>query len=161
MVLLYPKLDQWHVPLVVRPDHLRHHGGQIALPGGAREPGESLEKTALRELEEELGVDPQSVELLGPLTPIYVPVSAFQVHPWVGCLRTTPAYQPNPAEVNELLETPVAPILNLSTFNCEQREIRGVSSEVPYFEVHSHKAWGATCIVLGELAIACSGLKAE
>jgi 8-oxo-dGTP pyrophosphatase MutT (NUDIX family) len=159
IALLYPRNDQWHLPLLVRTNHLKYHGGQVALPGGAHEPHETLWDTALRELHEELGIPPTSVQLLGSLTPFFVPVSAFQVHPWVGFTSGTPAFQPSPAEVEQLLETPAAPILNLSTLRNERREIRGQSSEVPYFSIGPHKVWGATCIVLGELATLCSELE--
>jgi 8-oxo-dGTP pyrophosphatase MutT (NUDIX family) len=153
LVLLYPRGGELYLPLVVRPGRLRHHGGQVALPGGAHEPGESLSDTALRELEEELGVPKAGVELMGRLSPFFVPVSGFQVHPWVGWTPDTPSFRTDPAEVEELLETPAVPILDLSTFGREWREIRGEQSEVPYFAVGQHKVWGATCIVLGELAL--------
>jgi 8-oxo-dGTP pyrophosphatase MutT (NUDIX family) len=158
-VLLYPRDNEWHLPLVVRTNHSTHHAGQVALPGGAHDLDESLAVTALRELHEEIGVPPTSVELLGRLSSFYVPVSGFQVHPWLGWTPTTPSFHPNPAEVQELLETPVRPILNLSTLACESREIRGQKSEVPYFNVGEHKVWGATCIVLGELAALCKGCR--
>jgi 8-oxo-dGTP pyrophosphatase MutT (NUDIX family) len=157
-VLLYPRDNEWHLPLVVRTNHSKHHRGQVALPGGARDPGENLAETALRELEEELGVSPQHVQLLGRLSSFYVPVSGFQVHPWLGWTATTPAFRPNPTEVEELLEMPAAPILNLSTLGCDSRDVRGQSSEVPYFSVGKYKVWGATCIVLGELATLCYDL---
>src|SRR5262249_482862 len=83
IVLLYPREDAWHVPLVLRPTHLKHHQGQVALPGGACEPGETLDRTALRELEEELGADSSEVQILGSLVPFFVPVSRFLVHSWV------------------------------------------------------------------------------
>jgi 8-oxo-dGTP pyrophosphatase MutT (NUDIX family) len=161
IVALYRRDNTWHLPLVVRPTHMKHHSGQVALPGGAREPDETLAHTALRELDEELGIPATSIQLLGPLSPFYVPASGFQVHPWVGWIAEEPAFRPNPSEVQELLEIPAGPILNLSTLGSETREINDIVSEVPYFALGAHKAWGATCIVLGELAMVCKGLDAS
>src|SRR5262245_19013618 len=106
IVLLYPRDAQWDIPLLVRTSDLKHHRRQIALPGGAEEPGESPAETALRELEEELGVARSSVEVLGQLSKVYVPISGFEVHPCVGWTQHTPSFRPNRAEVAELLETP-------------------------------------------------------
>ena len=159
IVLLYPDRDEWMFPLALRPSHMKHHQGQVALPGGACDPGESLEETARRELHEELGVT-EGVELLGPLTPFFVPASRFVVHPWVGWSRQRPLFQPNVNEVEELLEARLQPILNFSNLAVEWRELAGQRVEVPYFAVGQHKVWGATCIVLGELATICAGLSA-
>jgi 8-oxo-dGTP pyrophosphatase MutT (NUDIX family) len=157
IALLYQRGDEWHVPLVLRTDLSTHHRGQVAFPGGAREPNERLQDTALRELNEEIGVPPSSVEILGQLTTFYVPVSRYQVHPWLGWAPVPPVFRPNPMEVAAILETPLRPILDLSNLACESREISGELSEIPYFTVEGHKVWGASCIVLGELAILCAG----
>jgi 8-oxo-dGTP pyrophosphatase MutT (NUDIX family) len=158
MVLLYRDWDEWKFPLVLRPNHLRHHQGQIALPGGANDPGESLQETALRELNEELGIAPNAVEIVGKLTPFYVPASRFIVHPWVGWAAQPLHFQPNPDEVADLLETHLRSILDPSDLAIEHRELAGQQVAVPYFSVGPHKVWGATCIVLGELAMLCEGL---
>lgn len=161
MVLLYPRLGQWHLPLVLRSDRTTHHRGQIALPGGAIDANETAPRAALRELQEEIGVPPHSVELIGPLSPFFIPVSRYHVHPWIGYTRTEPEFRLNPFEVDALIETPLVSILSLSTFACEQRDISGVATEVPFFAIDSHKVWGATCIVLGELAMVGEDLRFE
>src|SRR3954469_6491125 len=79
LLLLYPRDGAWHVPLTVRGSRLRKHTGQISLPGGAVDPGESFETTALREAAEELGVVPASVRVLGRLTPLHIPVSGYML----------------------------------------------------------------------------------
>ena len=159
MVLLYRGRDEWKFPLILRPTHLKHHQGQVALPGGACDAGETVQETALRELHEELGVAATEVEVLGALTSFFVPASRFIVHPWVGWTPQPPNFQPNPNEVEELLEVRLSPILDLSALATEHRELAGQQVEVPYFTVGPHKVWGATCIVLGELAVICDGLE--
>jgi len=158
MVLLYWDRGEWKFPLVLRPTHLKHHHGQVALPGGACDPGERSHETALRELNEELGVATSEVEILGALSSFFIPVSRFIVFPWVGWTERRPTFRPSPNEVEELLEARLTPILDLSTLATETRELAGQQVEVPYFTVGPHKVWGATCIVLGELATVCEGL---
>ena len=89
MLLLYRHGNRWHLPLTERPAALLHHGGQISLPGGAIDPGESPADAALRELREELGVDGQ-IELLGQLADCYVFASDFRVTPWLAVAHFAP-----------------------------------------------------------------------
>ena len=91
LLLLYPREHDIAVPLTVRASHLPRHAGQISLPGGAADPGETLAETALREASEEIGVDPAAVRILGELTPVHVVVSGFTLHPIVGVTDTAPA----------------------------------------------------------------------
>src|SRR3990172_5047359 len=85
MILLYPRGENLDFFLTRRTETVETHKGQISLPGGAQEPGESLQETALREASEELGVDVKCVEILGePLSPVYIPVSGFRATPFVG-----------------------------------------------------------------------------
>src|SRR5687767_14552875 len=84
LLMLYPHDGGVAVPLTVRASGLTRHAGQISLPGGATDPGETLAQAALREASEEIGVDPSSVRVLGELTPVHVLVSGFTLHPVVG-----------------------------------------------------------------------------
>jgi 8-oxo-dGTP pyrophosphatase MutT (NUDIX family) len=88
LLLIYPHEDVWHVPLTVRGSGLRHHTGQVSLPGGRLDAGESIEQAALREAHEEVGVRPSEVEVLGRLTSLPVFVSGHMLHPVVGTIRT-------------------------------------------------------------------------
>ena len=156
LVLIYPHDGVLHLPLTVRGGGLRHHTGQVSLPGGAVDAGESIEAAALREAAEEVGIDPSAVEALGRLTPLHIPVSGFLLHPVVGVTASRPAFQPHAWEVARLLEVPVARFLDPATVRRETRTLHrsGVSHdvEVPYFDVDGEKVWGATAMVLAELS---------
>ena len=104
LLLLYPHESGAAIALTVRASGLAHHPGQISLPGGATDPGETLVQAALREAAEEIGVDPASVRVLGELTPVHVLVSGFTLHPIVGVTDRRPDFLAAPGEVEEILE---------------------------------------------------------
>lgn len=151
LVLLYPHGGQWHLPLTLRPGHLADHGGQISLPGGALEPGETSRQAAIREFHEELGAEKEEFELLGQLSPLYVRASNFLVTPWVGAAAGRPRLAPNPAEVEELLEVPLPHLFEEANFATHRRYHQGRPYTAPHFVWQSHRIWGATCLILGEL----------
>ena len=154
LVLLYPHQGALTLVLTRRSDHLAAHSGQVSFPGGLCEPDDaSLAATALRETREELGLEPGRLELLGPLTPLEIPVSGYRIHPWVAHAATRPSFRPDPVEVAELIEVPLAHLLDPATCALETWTIRGQEVEVPFFRVGSHKVWGATAMVLSELVV--------
>jgi len=150
LVLLYPHQGRWHLPLTLRPAHLAEHAGQVSLPGGALEPGETAAEAALREFHEELGAREQPIELLGRLSPIYVEVSNFHVEPWVGLSDRRPDMTPCPFEVESLLEVPLDGLVDPANFVCGEPGPQG-SGQCPHFLWHGYRIWGATCMILGEL----------
>ena len=152
LVLLYMDAGAWHVPLTLRPMDLADHAGQISLPGGTVEPGERSELAAVRELEEELGVDARSIELLGELSPIYLFRSNYSITPWLAVTRSRPHWQPNPAEVAALVELPLAVLLDPQTTGVEVWRDQGIAFEVPALRYQGHTIWGATAMILAELA---------
>jgi len=151
LVLLYPSEGKWHVPLTLRPDHMIEHGGQISLPGGTIEPGETGGEAAIREFHEELGAADARIELLGRLSPLYVQGSNYQITPWVGVADCRPSMVPFPGEVEALLEIPLPHFLDPANLDAGQREYRGQTYRAPHFLWRSHRIWGATCMILGEL----------
>lgn len=155
LVLLLPQHQDLAVVLTVRRDHLPDHAGQISFPGGQREPDESLATTALREAEEEIALPPPDVDLLGRLTPLYIPPSNFCVHPFVGRASSAPALRPADREVRQVLRVPLSHLLAPATRKTETRRLNGSDVAVPYYDVDGHAVWGATAMMLAEfLAVA-------
>jgi 8-oxo-dGTP pyrophosphatase MutT (NUDIX family) len=150
LILLYPAGDSVAVPLTVRASGLPRHAGQISLPGGATDPGETLTEAALREASEEIAVDIASVRVLGELTPVHVLVSGFTLHPIVGITDRRPDFRAAPGEVEEILEVPLDDLRDASRIRQGTRIREGVAVEYPYFDLHGHQVWGATAMVLGE-----------
>jgi 8-oxo-dGTP pyrophosphatase MutT (NUDIX family) len=151
LALVYPHEGQWHLPLTVRRADMATHAGQISLPGGMIEAGETGPQAAFRELEEELGVPAGNVELLGPLTPLYVFVTEFFVVPWVAVANTRPDWRPNRDEVAELLEVPLALVCDPSHHRRHSRRQYGVDFTAPHIQSGRHRIWGATAMILSEL----------
>ena len=151
LILLYSGKDDLHFFLTRRADTVELHKGQISLPGGAQEPGESLAQTALREAREELGIPSAAIEMLGDaLTPLYIPVSGFRATPFVAFTPTRPDARAEPGEVVEIIEPSLAGIVDEKNIFEEAWEIRGYPAIVPYFAIDGHKVWGATAAILSE-----------
>jgi len=154
LLLLYPHDDHWHLPLIVRGSGLRTHTGQVALPGGSVDPGESIVDAALREASEEIGVPPHTVTVVGELTPLFIPVSGYLLHPVVGLAAARPDFRLDAWEVAHLLEVPLATLQDPAIVRHEQRtrntDEGTVVLEIPFFDVAGQKVWGATAMVLAE-----------
>jgi 8-oxo-dGTP pyrophosphatase MutT (NUDIX family) len=147
--------DRWKTVLIKRSVHPNdRHSGQISFPGGSVQTEDnSLEATALRELEEEVGIPSGSVEVVGGLTELYIPVSNFVVHPFVGVLKDQPTFRPQPGEVEQIL------VPEMECFyhpNYRKRTDLRLSTgyllpDMPYFDVDGHIVWGATAMMMSEL----------
>ncbi len=157
LALLYPVEETPYIILTARRAHLKQHAGQVSFPGGRREPGEDLQTTALREAEEEIGVPPTSVDVLGAMTPLFIPPSAFCVYPFLGALSHTPDLAPQDAEVADILHVPLAQLLDPATVQHEDRVLSNRNVNVPFFAIEGHKVWGATAMMLGELVALLRG----
>lgn len=151
LVLLLPPAEAPRVVLTVRHDDLPDHGGQISFPGGQREGDEALSDTALREAEEEIGLSPSSVRLLGNLTPLYIPPSNFCVHPVLGAVTATPSLRPTDREVAAILRASVPRLRAPGARTVETWTLQGRAVDVPYYDVDDHVVWGATAMMLAEV----------
>jgi 8-oxo-dGTP pyrophosphatase MutT (NUDIX family) len=153
LILLYPRAGQLHLVLTRRTDRVRHHKGQVSLPGGAQLPGEPLVQTALREAGEELGIPTRDIQVLGGLTPLYVPVSGYCIHPFVGFLAVAPLLRPDPIEVAEVLEVTLDELLDPAARHVELWKDPQLSSRrIPCFHLRGWVVWGATAMILSELS---------
>ena len=150
LLALFKKNNEWYFPLIKRPMHERNHPGQIALPGGAKEDDEKLDYTAIREAFEEVGIKTESVEIIGELTPLPVPVSGYLIYPFIGILKKEPKWILNEDEVDELIITKVSELVNADNYYSETWELHGNKVEVPHFRIKDHVIWGATASVLSE-----------
>lgn len=153
LLLLFPSRDDvggLSLVLTKRTDMVAEHKGQVSLPGGASEPGERLEETALREAYEELYVQPSAVNVVGHLTPLYILPSDFEVRPVVGHTPARPHFKANPQEVAEVLEMPLSTLLDESIKVVERWAIRGIEMDVPFYRFNGHAIWGATAMMLSE-----------
>ncbi|MEM9586828.1 MAG: CoA pyrophosphatase [Planctomycetota bacterium] len=163
-VALVPDDDHgWVIPLTRRPLFLKHHPGQISFPGGRVEGGESILQAGLREFEEELGVVPLVREVSGELSTQFVYASNNRAHPIVVMLENrSPTYVPDPREVDEVIVIPLATLLNHDTPPKSQRIEKPVLREklavgqvvlsTPVLKLSEHTIWGATAMMLDELA---------
>jgi 8-oxo-dGTP pyrophosphatase MutT (NUDIX family) len=139
-----------HVVLTVRADSLGRHRGQVSLPGGGVEPGETFEQAALREAHEEIGLRLQQIRVLGALTSLDIPVSGFRLHPVLAVTTSHPKLSPSDAEVAHILEVGLEDLLDPANFVSTERERDGFALTVPAFHVGGHEIWGATAMVLAE-----------
>jgi 8-oxo-dGTP pyrophosphatase MutT (NUDIX family) len=149
-MLIYPGAPGLAMPLTVRHDDLPHHPGQISLPGGGLDSGEAPVDAALREAEEEIGVSPRDVRIIGPLSPLWVIVSGFIVHPFVGVSDARPDFRLAAREVTKLIEAPLTGLRDPSQVGWHTRTRDGIVVRYPYLDVSGHHVWGATAMMLGE-----------
>jgi 8-oxo-dGTP pyrophosphatase MutT (NUDIX family) len=150
LLLLFPVGGRVHLLLTVRSSRLPNHAGQVSLPGGAVEPGETIEQAALREAHEETGVDAAPVRVLGRLTPLHIPVSGYVLHPVVGVTDGRPDFHLADAEVDQLLEPALEELLDPDCIRRQPRLRDGLFQDVPYFALDGLQVWGATAMVLAE-----------
>jgi 8-oxo-dGTP pyrophosphatase MutT (NUDIX family) len=137
-----------------RPEHLKHHGGQISFPGGgAEEVDATYMDTALREAEEELGIETQRVVILGKLTPLFIAPSHNLVHPYVGWLPHLPPLHPDPVEVDSVLTVPLTQLLDPDTIGTYAWRRNGQGLTAPAYCVGQAAIWGATAMMLSELLV--------
>ncbi len=156
LCLIYQLNGQWHVLLMKRIEDNTVHSGQVSFPGGKYDPGDQdLKTTALREAFEELGVSPLSVDILGALTPLYIPVSNFNVFPFVGYTTQRPDFILSHLEVAHTLEVPLQVLMDpgiktiARVFSPAFPDIaRKVNA---YVLTDGTIIWGATAMIISEL----------
>jgi 8-oxo-dGTP pyrophosphatase MutT (NUDIX family) len=138
--------DEARLVFTERTQTMSRHAGEISFPGGLVDPGEEPADAALREAEEELGLTPTDVELLGSLPLVHTYVSGMLIVPFVGLLGADPAFIPNPAEIAQVLEYPVAELV--ARRREEEFEHEGRTFVTDVFDMDGHVIWGATARIL-------------
>jgi 8-oxo-dGTP pyrophosphatase MutT (NUDIX family) len=154
LVLVTPGLgEEAEVILIERVDRGGHHSGDIALPGGKAEPGETAEQTALREAEEEVGLDviAAEVRVVAPLEAFWIPVSDYRVEPILAIAGRRPELRASEDEVASIIRAPLAAFLPSSPIQVVEREVRDWRLRYGAYPVGGHLVWGATARVLGQL----------
>lgn len=151
LLLVWSENGDPNVLLTVRSPDLPSHRGQVSLPGGAVDPGETLEEAARREAREEVALDAPDLRILGRLSPLHIPVSGFALYPIVASLDALPALTPSPREVARILSVPLEALADPGRVVVETWERDGHAYRVPLFRVAGETVWGATAMVLAEL----------
>jgi 8-oxo-dGTP pyrophosphatase MutT (NUDIX family) len=150
LILLYEEAGQVRFPLIVRPEYIGAHSGQISLPGGKAEAGEDAIETALREGEEEIGIDRSHVEVIGKLTDFFVVPSNFLVTPIVGVIHN-PIFRPDSFEVSRIISCSLVDLLLEGAIKRKEILAAGKYRMIaPHFEIDGEVVWGATAMMLNE-----------
>ncbi|MDX1386635.1 MAG: CoA pyrophosphatase [bacterium] len=143
--------SQSHLLYTMRTDRVRDHKNQISFPGGVREKGDrNLQVTALRETQEELGLDPAGIDVLGELEDIYTP-TGYRITPFVGLISEPPSLVPNPGEIQEVIEVPLDHLLDPNNMKVERSEFFSQEFDMPFYYFKRHTIWGATGRITREL----------
>lgn len=156
LILLYPTENDWSVLYIQRAIDGHAHSGQIGFPGGKKEKMDvDLMATALREAQEEIGIDPTSIEIIGALTSLYIPVSNFCVSPFVGVLQYKPTLQLEASEVARVLEVPIKTLLDdriKTIIEITTPTSPNVLRNVPAYLLEKDTIlWGASAMITAEL----------
>jgi 8-oxo-dGTP pyrophosphatase MutT (NUDIX family) len=151
LIPLFEKQNEPHILFIKRSLTVRHHKGQISFPGGACDASDrDLLDTALRETDEEIGVSPSSVEMIAELDDIVTPTN-FRVTPFAGIIPFPYAFKIDPQETSELIEIPLAHLLNDSHHRLGYRRVFNQTHEVHYYDYKDYTVWGVTGLILHEL----------
>jgi 8-oxo-dGTP pyrophosphatase MutT (NUDIX family) len=154
LLLLYLKDQEWTIVFMKRPDNTGLHSGQISFPGGKLDIKDTdLEQTALRETEEEIGIPPKKIIILGHLTKLHISVSGIEVYPFIGYINTSPTFKINPLEVQYLIEVKISELKKTSARKEKSYSNNQITQTIPYFSITEHEIWGATAMILNEFLI--------
>ena len=160
LILFYPSDNQVFIPLILRPQYDGVHGGQMAFPGGrAEKEDENLERTALREAQEEIGVRVSDITVLGKLTKLFIPPSNFYVQPVVGFMNRKPDFYPDPREVDKVIEITLENLKNPEIIGRKTLNVRGLEVDTPFYEILNTTVWGATAMMISELLMVIESLE--
>ena len=159
LLLLYPIEGEWFFFLTKRSQDLEHHKGQISFPGGVVEKNESKMNAAIRETNEEIGVDKDVIKIIGNLTPLYIPVSNFHISPYVGWTEEKPHTKVQDAEVKRVFSVSINDLILERNLKTKKDFFSNKSVKVPYFDLNGETVWGATSMILSEFKFILRNMK--
>lgn len=152
VLLCIDSCNEVNMMITERSHTLRHHPGQLSFPGGrCDETDESHVETALREAYEEVGLNRDNIKIVGRLSSLYVSVSQYLIHPVVAVYRGKPVIKENPSEVRRTMFLPLSQFTKDSLQKVQMQTITGII-DVPAFIVSNECVWGATAMIIAELA---------
>ncbi len=155
LCLLFRINEEWNFYLMLRNSYKGVHSAQVGFPGGKREENDkNFIETALREANEELGIKSSEVEIIGELSTMYIPPSNFLVYPYVAVALNDQEIIPDPIEVKEVIHAKLSDILKEDAVSESKVEVSGGSErmKVKHYTIDGHIVWGATGMMLAELA---------
>jgi 8-oxo-dGTP pyrophosphatase MutT (NUDIX family) len=154
MILLFPENNTLKVILIRRSTYVGIHAGQIAFPGGRYEESDiTTEKTAYREIEEEIGIPPEKIEIVGQLTDMYAQASNFLISVFVGYISERPELRPQEREVDDIFTIDIDAFLNPDVIQTKEFKVQttDIPVKAPYYKVEGIEIWGASAMVIAEL----------
>lgn len=153
LIILYPKNNRLHTVVILRNEYVGAHSGQISLPGGKAEKTDAdFTQTALREAQEEIGIIPSEMEIIGQLSQFYVQPSNFIIYPFIAYCDHRPVFTPDPTEVQRIIEIDLVHETGLSKKVSKKLTFRNnLQLTAPGFEVGGEFMWGATAMIFSEL----------
>jgi len=153
LLLLYPKDGRWHLALTKRHTYKGSHSAQISLPGGKMEmEDKDLMHCALRETFEEIGVQCDADRVIGHLSSLYIPISNFEVHPFIALIDYTPSFVHDPYEVDYLIEIPLSLLTDPDGKGSIRLRNQDSHITAPVYQLEDDYIWGATAMILSEFA---------
>lgn len=153
LILLYERDSKPYIVFTQRAVYKGVHSGQISFPGGRKDDTDtSFEYTALRETQEEIGVNSNDISIVGTLTHLYIPVSNYLVFPYVGILNTEPNFVKEEKEVDKILEIALDDLTNERNVveKIIQIRDRNIQYRTPAYHINENDIWGATAMILCE-----------
>lgn len=151
MITLFPDNNQTNTLLIKRPVYEGPHSGQVSFPGGKSDESDiDITHTALRETHEEIGIKPQDINVVGTLTPLFVPVSNLMVYPIVGVLKNKPNLFINVQEVEYTIQAAIYDFKKTENRSVKTLSINKIPISAPYYSVGGEDIWGITAMILSE-----------
>ncbi len=153
LILLFPYNNSWGIVLIER-TQVGIHAGQMSLPGGKQDSDDKTElDTALREADEEVGVNRDTIKNLGSLSKLYVPNSNFWISPFIAWVDYAPSWQANPKEVKSIVAVALPELFDDKHKKTKIFFSHGKQIEAPYYDVNGHMVWGATAMIISEFEV--------